>query len=271
MASSKRKPPVAEVSPRRGRGGFRYDASPRYFRVYVTLRAWVRDSTYAPGQQIPTEPDLCKLFSVSRITIRRAIDQLVKEGWLIRQQGRGTFVDMSAARGAVRLDLAETIRQVADLGSTTEVADVQSTVMAADDETRAALELADDARVVRNRHVRMLNGVRLAWITTFTPMSVAMRLPAQGASNRPLLEQLPLAGIEPMEADQFVGATLASVEAARALHLEVGAPLLRITRVVFGARRRPLERVVALYRADAYQYRMHLAGVASQVSRGAHS
>jgi len=42
------------------------------------------------------------------------------------------------------------------------------------------------------------------------------------------------------------------------LGVGIGAPLLRLTRIVFDARRRPVERVVALYRADAYQYRMHL-------------
>ena len=55
-----------------------------------------------------------------------------------------------------------------------------------------------------------------------------------------------------------IGATLAGVEAARALEVEVGAPLLRLTRVVFDVAGRPVERVVALYRADAYQYHMQL-------------
>ena len=64
--------------------------------------------------------------------------------------------------------------------------------------------------------------------------------------------------VEIGEAEQLIGATLAGVEAARALGVEVGAPLLRLTRVVFDAQSRAVERVVALYRADAYQYRMRL-------------
>ena len=75
-------------------------ASPRYHQVYVTLRTWVRDGTYKPGEQIPTEPQLCEVFGVSRITVRKAIDNLAKEGWLLRQQGRGTFVQISRARAA---------------------------------------------------------------------------------------------------------------------------------------------------------------------------
>lgn len=45
-----------------------------------------------PGDQIPTESELCKTYSVSRITVRRAIGDLEREGLLVRQQGRGTFV-----------------------------------------------------------------------------------------------------------------------------------------------------------------------------------
>ena len=105
-------------------GGVRAIASPRYHQVYVSLRAWVQDGTYKPGDQIPTEPQLCKLFGVSRITVRKAIDSLSQEGWLVRQQGRGTFVRMSAARGA-SLDIDEVRNQVAGFAAATEVKDLQ--------------------------------------------------------------------------------------------------------------------------------------------------
>jgi GntR family transcriptional regulator len=51
---------------------------------------------------------------------------------------------------------------------------------------------------------------------------------------------------------------LAGVELARTLEIEVGAPVLRLVRIVFDVSGRPVERVVALYRADAYQYHMQL-------------
>jgi GntR family transcriptional regulator len=73
-----------------------------------------------------------------------------------------------------------------------------------------------------------------------------------------LFELLGTAGIEVARADQSIGATLAGVEASRALGVDMGAPLLRLTRVVFDVMNRPVERVIALYRADAYQYHMQL-------------
>ncbi len=225
----------------------------------MTLRAWVRDATYGPGEQIPTEERLCKTFGVSRITIRKAVAELVREGWLVRHQGRGTFVEMSAARPPSSLDLNEVLHQVEDLGAATEARDLGIHEIAPDEETRAALELAPGAKVQRATHVRLLRQVPLALITTFVPLDVAQRLGRASATRAPpMLARIARAGIRLAQAEQWIGATLASVETATILGVEIGAPILRITRIVAEDRGRPVERVVALYRADAYQYRMHL-------------
>lgn len=239
-------------------GGVRSIASPRYHQVYVTLRTWVRDGTYKPGDQIPTEPQLCAMFDVSRITVRKAIDELAKEGWLIRQQGKGTFVQLSAARTSTAVDLEQVRSQVAGFAAVTEVRDLNVIEILPDGETRAALALGAEEFVQRATHVRTLKGVPLGLITTYVPLEVAKRVPATEMARQPMFELLETVGIRLARADQFIGATLAGVEAAAALGVDVGAPLLRLTRVVFDETDRPVERVVALYRADAYQYQMQL-------------
>ncbi len=238
--------------------GMRSIASPRYHQVYVTLRTWVRDGTYKPGDRIPTEPQLCEMFDVSRITVRKAIDNLCREGWLVRQQGRGTFVQLSASRAAAAADLDHARNQVAGLAAATEVASLEVAEVVPDDETRAALALGEGELVQRASHVRTVQGAPLGLITTFVPVDVAERVKADEMARQPMFELLRMAGILLARADQYIGATLAGVEAARALEVEVGAPLLRLTRTVFDVKGRPVERVVALYRADAYQYHMHL-------------
>lgn len=242
----------------RSAGALRAIASPRYHQVYVSLRTWVRDGTYKPGDRIPTEPQLCEMFEVSRITVRKAIDNLCREGWLVRQQGRGTFVQLSASRAAAMADLDHVRSQVAGLAAATEVVDLRVAETVPDDETRAALALAESDLVQRASHVRTIKGAPLGLITTFVPLDVARRVKAVEMARQPMFELLETAGIQLARADQYIGATLAGVEAARALEVEVGAPLLRLTRTVFDDRDRPVERVVALYRADAYQYHMSL-------------
>ena len=232
--------------------------SPRYHQVYVALRAWVRDGTYRPGEQIPTEPALCATFGVSRITIRKAIDALVKEGWLVRQQGRGTFVQFSTARPVTSQTFENLRSQVADLAAATEVRDLVIAEVVPDEETVAALLLPEGTRVQRASHVRVLRGVPLGLITTYIPLDLAARISERSMTEQPMFQLLERAGVTLGKAEQLIGATLAGVEAALALGIAVGAPLLRLTRTVADVNDRPVERVVALYRADAYQYRMQL-------------
>ena len=232
--------------------------STRYHQVYVTLRTWVLEGTYKPGDQIPTEPLLCEMFGVSRITVRKAIDHLAREGWLARQQGRGTFVQLSAQRASAAADLESIRHRVAGLAAATEVRDLKVAEVLPDAETAAALLLGELEHVQRATHVRTLNGVPLGLITTWVPLAVAARVESRDMARQPMFELLVTAGIRVARADQYIGATLAGLELSKTLEIEVGAPVLRLVRVVFDTSGQPVERVVALYRADAYQYYMQL-------------
>lgn len=232
--------------------------SPRYHQVYVALRGWIGDGTYPPGARLPTEPELCTAFGVSRITVRRAVDDLVAEGLVVRRQGSGSFVAERVDTRAVLLDLREMTLRVANLGRTTEVADLHVEWIRPDRVTQQALELDATARVHRSVRVRTRDGERLGIVTAWVREDVGRRLRLPDLRQRTVLELIERAGVEVESAEQTIGATLAGIEAARALGVPVGVPLLKIERIVRGAGGRPVERVEALWRADAYQYRMQL-------------
>lgn len=65
---------------------------PLFTQVERSLNAAVIAGKFHPGSRIPTEPELAAMFGVSRITIRRAVDELCKQGLLLKRQGKGTFV-----------------------------------------------------------------------------------------------------------------------------------------------------------------------------------
>src|SRR6476659_11278378 len=65
---------------------------PLYHQVYIDLGRSLDDRTWPPGSQLPTERELASHYGCSLITVRRALDELVREGRIERTRGRGTFV-----------------------------------------------------------------------------------------------------------------------------------------------------------------------------------
>jgi DNA-binding GntR family transcriptional regulator len=70
----------------------REDHQKLYLQLYEILKKKIETNEWHVGSQIPTEDELCKMFSVSRATVRTAVLELVRQGYLKRQQGKGTFI-----------------------------------------------------------------------------------------------------------------------------------------------------------------------------------
>ncbi|MGB8452640.1 MAG: GntR family transcriptional regulator [Anaerocolumna sp.] len=66
---------------------------PLYRQLMEELKEQIRSGKYKAGNQIPTEPELAAMYEVSRITIRKTIEELCEQGYLVKQQGKGTFVE----------------------------------------------------------------------------------------------------------------------------------------------------------------------------------
>ncbi|MEE0096588.1 MAG: GntR family transcriptional regulator [Oscillospiraceae bacterium] len=68
------------------------DMTPLYVQLRNELLRDIQGKVYAAGEKIPTEAELSQIYGVSRITVRQAVQELCEEGWLIKKQGKGTFV-----------------------------------------------------------------------------------------------------------------------------------------------------------------------------------
>ena len=71
-------------------------ALPRYHQIFLLLREAIRDGVYAADQQVPGEMELAAQYGVSRITTKRALNELERAGLVTRERGRGTRVRRSA-------------------------------------------------------------------------------------------------------------------------------------------------------------------------------
>lgn len=129
---------------------------PLYYQIRENIRAMISSNAYPPNSMIPTEAELCQIYGVSRITVRRAILDLVKEGLLTRGKGKGTFVSeaygltsMNGVQGFTQELLGLNMRPSARL--------LSCKIRKADPALRAALELEEGAEVVTISRLRLVN------------------------------------------------------------------------------------------------------------------
>jgi GntR family transcriptional regulator len=233
-------------------------AVPLYHQVYLVLRENIRNGTYPVGGALPTEPELCDAFGVSRITVKRAMRNLAAEGLVLRQRGRGTFAAPALPPARANDALGDLLQNVMAIGAATEMRRIESGMVTPAPDVAAKLCCPPGEKVLRTVQVRMARGEAIAYVTAHVPAAVAAKLGELATSSAPMLAQLQKAGIAVARADQAITATLADPISAPALGIEIGAPLIKLSRLIFDKSERPVEWLVALYRADRYEYRTSL-------------
>ena len=233
--------------------------SPLYHQIYLIMRQRIVDGEFGTGGSLPSEQELAEFHGVSRITAKRALDELANDGLVVRERGRGTRV--VEGRAGVRISGQGTgaFDALLAMGGETEVAVKEFGYAPAEDDVAAALDLPLGTTVQRSVRVRSVGGDPFSHLTTHVPEEIGRRFEKSDLANTPLLALFERAGVTPAAADQAVSATLADMVVADRLGIDVGAPLLRIRRVVRDADGRPIELLVALYRSDLYRLTMTLS------------
>ena len=227
-------------------------------RIYLLLSERIGSGAVLPGARLPGEPTLAAEYGVSRMTARRALDQLAQAGLVERRPGAGTFVRDPGMVRAIRADLADVFADLKAMGRRTGVRLLSFAYGVPPEAVARALRLARGERTQRSVRVRLIDGTPFSWLTTHVPERVGHTYSESELAAMPLLELLERSGAVAERASQTIGATLAGPEVAEALHVDVGAPLLSLTRVVHDDAGQGLEHLHALYRPDRFSFQMTL-------------
>lgn len=234
---------------------------PLYHQIFLILRNRIYGGTIAPGDIVPGEQELCLDFGVSRITARRALNELADAGLVVRERGRGTRVVMRPPVPAVTASIEGWLENISLMGIATEARVLDFAYVAANGEIAAALELESGTEVQRAERVRVLDGEPMSFLVTFVPADIGRQYNREDLDTRPLLRLLERAGVNVASARQTISATLADDYVASALDINPGAPLIEVRRIVRDVRDRPIEYIRVLYRPDLYRFEMSMRRV----------
>jgi len=232
------------------------DILPRYYQLVEILRENIANGTYKAHQPIPSERQLETIYSVSRTTIRQAIDLLVRQGFLYREHGRGTFVSpQKLQKGISELTSFSEDMKLRGLEPGQKILEVG--YIEPPENVRQHLELPEDCqRVLRIERLRLGDDVPMGIQTSFYNLPEGQTITREdleenGSIYRILQEKFHLI---PTEADETLEVTLATPHEANLLQIEPGSPLLLSERTTYSQFRRVIEFVKILYRGDRYRY-----------------
>lgn len=234
-------------------------AAPLYQRLKELLQAEIDAGHLNPGDQVPSERELAERFDMSRMTVRHALTEMVNDGTLYRQQGRGTFV----ARPKIRQKLMGLTSFTEDMVSRgmkpgAHVLSVQ--VTPASYKARQALGLAEeDAQVLRVDRLRLADGEPMALEVTHLPLPRFADLTNESLENTSLYTLLAERhGVRVLTATQTIEPAVTDTTLGRTLQVREGALLLLLERTTFDERGEPVEFVSSHYRADRYKFVVEL-------------
>ncbi|HSR19533.1 MAG TPA: GntR family transcriptional regulator [Anaerolineales bacterium] len=232
------------------------DYVPRYYQLSNILRERILNGKLEAHHPIPSERELEKIYRVSRTTIRPAIDILVRQGFLYREHGKGTFVSPPKLQ-----------KGISELTSFTEdmkrrgLAPGQKILMLGyvepPENVRAQLELPLDRKeVLCVDRLRLGDDSPMGLQTSYYNLPDGLtfsreELEAIGSIYALLREKLHLI---PTEADETLEVTVASAHEASLLRVKAGSPLLLSQRTTYSQTRRVIEFAKILYRGDRYRY-----------------
>lgn len=233
---------------------------PKYYQLAAILRQKIENGAIQAHEAIPSERQLEEQYSLSRPTIRQAIDLLERQGLLYRVHGKGTFVSPPKLQKGI-LELTSFSEDMRNRGLKPGQRILEFGPVTANEKVARQLGLKEKEReVLRIKRLRTGNETPIGLQDSY------LRLPGGQTITREEIEQhgsiykilQEKFGLFPTEADETLEVTLATPEEGMLLQVPEGSPLLLNERTLWSQNRQAIEFVRILYRGDKYKYFVRL-------------
>ena len=229
-------------------------ASTLYAEIEETLATEIAQGEYRPGDQLPTEDALLQRFQVSRITVRRAIQNLVGRGLLEIRRGLGTFV-LSPRIEAEITKLTGFVEDMNAAGRKASARVVSQGVVPASTRVAERLQLTKGTKVMQIKRVRLANDMPISFDETYLPLPLGKQIVDNDLRLHPIFTLLEEEfGVPLIEADYELEAVIATRAVADALQVRVGSPIFQIERTSMTTGNQPVDYEVLSYRGDLVRF-----------------
>lgn len=230
---------------------------PRYMQVMNYYIPLIKSGKLKQGDKMPTEEEICQLFNISRITVRKALDGLMQSGYIYKQQGKGSYV--TAKKTGFQLDhLKGFSEEMRLLGKEPTSRVISFDVADPSEKAALVLQLEDKQKVYLLERLRCADGEPISIERVFLPFHrfPTLQMAELAGSLYEILQYQ--YGCVSHHAQQQILAGLATEEEALILGIKPGAAVLRTYRTTCEQDGTAFEYVEATYRGDQYQFHVTL-------------
>jgi len=237
-----------------------YFSEAKYSQVGNSIIEKIEDGTYKTGSSIPSERELIESFGVSRITIRKAIDELVSKGFLTKVQGKGTYVKSGIHRQNL-FSLTSCKNDIVNQGMIPSTIVIKAIVEKPNEELQDALELTEDDMVFTLERVYYADDIPVNYTITHLPLKLFPEIDKIDFKNKSLYETLENKyATKLIEATRTVEAILPEKKIAEMLGLNATSPVLLFKATTIGeinGVQCPIENFTCNYRSDRFKFYIH--------------
>ena len=228
---------------------------PLWIQAADLIRSEIAKGVLKRGARLTPERELCEQLGISRVTLRRALRQLVEEGALTASHGRGWYITKAAAKKEWPNRLESFSETAARMGLRTHSTVVRAESSPATFDEAEQLAIAPGTALFRLERVRFLEGVPTALDLTRIPLALAPQIEEVDFAARSLYSALSESGIEPARADSTIEAGKADERTAGLLRIPVGDPLLVMWQLAVSAQQERLFVSSIQYAGERYRLR----------------
>jgi GntR family transcriptional regulator len=226
---------------------------PIYHQLEEYIKQQIESGILREEAVIPSEREFAERFQISRMTVRQAINNLVIEGYLKRQKGRGTFVSKRKVEQELQ-GMTSFTEDMLSRGMSPSSTLLSFQIIPADKNTAFDLKIEEKDSVYKIKRIRLADGAPMALETAYIPVEIVPGLTEEN-SNLSLYQYIEEhLSLSISEATQEIEASVADTFDAQTLGINIGDPILLIERISYLQNEVPFELVKSTFRADRYRF-----------------
>jgi len=228
-----------------------------YVQLYEILKRKIESGEWAVSSQIPTEEDLCKTYEISKATVRLAISDLARQGYLRRLQGKGTFVcKRIIPEGLSMVTSFKELMLEAGVNFSTKV--LAQTVIMPIDDLDIKLDIAEDNHIVYIKRLRLIDNEPILLQETYMPHHICPLTLEADLENNSLLDVLEKkCGVKITSVQDHIGIAYLNDEEGRLLGLKEGDAALLLEQLFYSGKNK-IKYTRSIKRPDRFKFFIEL-------------